>query len=166
MSTVRKSLAPAPAKRAGEKFVTRSIPAPEIEPKRPTATMRENARTYYLRNQEANRAVSGANRARKALYVEMKDAGLDSFGLSVEVPEVGRIRVEARVDAPDQTVMDVRKLWELLEAETDPQGFEKFMETVSATKGRVEQLHGRDMAVRLTVHQSGTENVTVKELEG
>lgn len=167
MSTVMKNrsnpAAAAPAKKAGAKFVSRTLPA-SAEAKRPTATMRDNARTYYLKNRDANRAYSEANRARKALYAEMKDAGIDRFGLGVEVPEVGSVRVEAAVETPEQTVMDVRKLWDILEAGTDPKGFEKFMATVSATRARVEQLHGKDTASRLALHVPGTENAVVREI--
>jgi hypothetical protein len=119
-----------------------------------TASMRKNAATFHRENAEMNRRKKQADTARKALYSEMKAAGVKTFDV---VTTVGKkqVSLEATVEAKTTTYIDT----EILSGIVTKEQFEKI---VTAAKGKVEEVAGKDVAVRASKTKTGTENVTVK----
>lgn len=117
--------------------------------------MRYLARDYYLENREMNRAKGAAEKARKALFKVMMEAGLDGFDFATEDAEGQKLPLVVSVGATERKYWDVEKLRELVEEE-------QLFQIVTATKAAIEKVAGKDVAVLCERSAPGETNVSVK----
>lgn len=117
-------------------------------------TMQTNAVTFYSRNKEVNAAKVQADKARKELYSEMKESGIDTFDLKTNI-EGEEIIITASIGSRSTTAIDVAALRRIVTEE-------QFEKIVSASKSKVEAVAGKDVAVRCSIAGSTSENVSVK----
>lgn len=112
--------------------------------------MKRIAREFFRENAEANVAVRKAAATRKKLFASMKEAGIDRLGTST-----GGVAIEALIDAPTRSVVDVERLAKLV-------GPDAFLSCVSATSKAVTDTCGKAVLDQVTFQTQGTPNVSVK----
>ncbi len=121
----------------------------------PTQSMLDNALEYYEANKEANAAKAKADKARKALYAEMKQQGIDAFFFDVKTGS-SNVPMQAFLNTPMSDVPNVNQLKKELKPDV-------FMAVISATKKSVEAIGGKALLAKVCVSTPGEENVYVKK---
>lgn len=111
--------------------------------------MEELAVSFYRQNAAANAAKRAAEKAREALFAEMKKAGIASFHVQDEL-----VSLEAKISSSTKNVVDIAELAELVAPQT-------FLKIVSATQKSVIEHAGSDVAMRCLKQIAGDENVSV-----
>tara|TARA_R110000803_G_scaffold57589_7_gene115543 strand:+ start:555 stop:959 length:405 start_codon:yes stop_codon:yes gene_type:complete len=119
-----------------------------------TEEMTALAKSFFKLNREMNALKRDADKARKQLFTQMKDAGLDTFRTAAMVDNK-KVILESVVNTPTKIEVDVEKLFEIV-------GSADFIEIVSATQKSVTDVAGKATLDRCSVEVDGTENVAVK----
>lgn len=116
--------------------------------------MKKFAAEFHRENVAANKAGNRAKKARAALYALMKSEGVKSFDLTTNV-EGRDLSLGVEVSASERTLINVAELRRIVSEE-------QFLQAISATKTAVEEVAGKDVAMRVSYTETGTENVSVK----
>lgn len=116
--------------------------------------MQKKAAEFHRLNTKANECKRKADKARKDLYKEMKEHGLQTFDLITSI-EGRDVSLEVKIGSSVSTVIDVAALRKIVSEE-------KFLQIISATKTNVEKYGGKDVSSRVSKTVTGTENVSVK----
>lgn len=125
-----------------------------VKPSAVTQEMKKLAAESHRENVVMNAAKRKSEKARKALYSEMKDAGIKSFDLITNI-DGKDISLESIVQRGERTVIDTAALSSIVSKD-------QFLAIISASKSKVEQVAGKDVAVRVARTEPGTENVSIK----
>lgn len=120
----------------------------------PTHSMKENARTFYTENTKANAHKRAADKARKALLVEMVDAKQEPFSFTTTI-DGKRQTLDVSVDQRPSLEVDVAKLKTLVDEKT-------FMKIVSASKNAIVDEVGTVISDQCTKTVPGSTNANVK----
>lgn len=120
----------------------------------PTASMKENARTFFTENQLSNKHKRAADKARKALLVEMADAKQDPFSFTTTI-DGKRQTLDVEIAAGTAVQVDVAKLRKLVDEKT-------FMSIISASKTAIVDAVGTVIADQCTKTVPGNKNANVK----
>lgn len=133
---------------------TKSVPA-----KSRLGLAKAFAKSFFIRNAQANALRVEADKVRKALYQTMKEGGIEPFNMRFEY-EGSHFAVDVAVDSPECSYIDPN----LARAMVPP---EQFMQMISITKEAAIAVLGKDGAKELIRRaerfRTGTENVTVKQ---
>ena len=119
-----------------------------------TSEMKKLAVQNHLASVEANTASRKAEKARKSLYTTMKAAGVVSFDHTFSSGGAS-MTVDAEIKTPVRDSIDTEVLKKLVDGPT-------FDKIVSATKGKVTEFAGTEVAKQCSTPTNGTENVSVK----
>ena len=110
---------------------------------------------YYRASLEANAASRKAEKARKSLYKQMKDARIERKVIEAALAEgEPPVKLEAVVAAPKRDKVLVDRLIKLVDNDT-------FLQIVSATKTAVDKFAGTAVTARCCEEVQGEEIVTV-----
>lgn len=120
----------------------------------PTSSMKENARTFFTENQLSNKHRRAADKARKALLVEMADAKQESFNFTTTI-DGKKQTLDVEIAAGTAVQVDVVKLRTLVDEKT-------FMAIVSASKTAIVDAVGTVIADQCTKTVPGNKNANVK----
>ena len=120
----------------------------------PTASMKENARTFFTENQLSNKHKRAADKARKALLVEMADTKQEPFEFTTTI-DGKKQTLRCEIAAGTAVQVDVHKLRTLVDEKT-------FMAIVSASKTAIVDAVGTVIADQCTKTVPGNKNANVK----
>lgn len=123
-----------------------------------TPSMVDLLRNYWTANRMSNTANRIADKAKRDLHKAMAAAGVTEFSETVVV-DGGASMVEAKIDSPNQEVISVEKLRQIVDDAT-------FMRIVKATKTAVVAEAGTNVAVMATIVEPGKTDLRIRELKG
>jgi hypothetical protein len=123
-----------------------------------TDAMVDLLRNYWTANRASNTANRIADKAKRDLHKAMSAAGVTEM-METIVIEGGAALVEAKIESPNQEVISVEKLRQLVDETT-------FMRIVKATKTAVVAEAGTNVAVMATVVEPSKVDLRIREVKG
>jgi hypothetical protein len=138
---------------------TQAEAAHEVAPAAPRENLSTLLSDYAQLNYQCNSFSRRASAAKKALHAAMIREGITDTSTVVQLEEGKLAEFRAEISAPEEEVISVEKLRELVDDET-------FMKIIRATKTATVEHAGTNIAMRATVTQRAKEDLRIKEVKG